>query len=133
MEVGDEAQGYVSTIPIASGLPRSSIVHDEELDVMVQAQMLFRKYVAVGAEYEINISYQLRSELAQRFRTTRTSVIKSLGVAGDNDMAQREGPDIALAFDGCCEVMMKLLNHSLARFKLKPEYLKMINFDNGLE
>ena len=50
--------------------PRSHIVYSGETDsVEVMAAKIYRKYVATGAPYEINVDWQTRYELSRLIET----------------------------------------------------------------
>ena len=92
-------------------VPKSSIVHDEEDDFEQKAYKLYTKYVRVGSEYEINISFGLRAQLTHRFE--RNTEVKAL----------------VSVFDDCCNEMQRLLGYSLSRFKEKPQYLRLLDLE----
>ncbi len=134
----------VSTVQICDTLPESSIVHNAELTEYQKAGMLYDKYIAVGAEYEINIGSGERNRLMRKFEIAEEmSIFKSLTGTfvgsgssgnvskGDNPKFVRweseQNPDQRLTyeFNPCCETLLKLLGYSLSRFKTKPLYYKM--------
>merc|ERR1712048_93554 len=55
-----------ANIELPDCVPKSSIVHNEAHDLKTKARKLFEKYVEIGCEYEINISYGLRCALSER-------------------------------------------------------------------
>ena len=54
-------------IRFPNNIPISSIIADKESDFKVKAQEIYRKYIQIGSEYEINISWQKRAEFSNLF------------------------------------------------------------------
>eukprot|EP01084_Bolivina_argentea_P131365 231884_1 len=45
-----------------SNIPKSQIVHDKSMDIWEKHVKLFSKYIKIGSEYELNLSYQIRTQ-----------------------------------------------------------------------
>eukprot|EP01084_Bolivina_argentea_P223556 378231_1 len=125
----------LSNIKLPLELIKSSIVYSKEYDYNEKARKLFEKYIVVGAEYEININGKRRMTLTERFQRVN-SVLRSLSVGKQTENNNKIEKDelsssITFVFDRCCDDMLRLLGYSLSRFKKKPQYLKLLNFDSN--
>merc|ERR1711902_199515 len=109
----EKADDFYLTVELAECIPKSSIVFNQTEDFERKASRLYRKYIRIGSEFEININYSLRKQLMDRFDTQSNS----------NSNEQRD--ELHSVFDKCCKEMTKLLRFSLTRFKTKPEYLRL--------
>ena len=144
---------------LTKDIPQSTIVYDSEHNNKWKAEMLFRKYIMIGAEYEINVNSRVRDELTSMFakriiqasgrfsltgsrqKSRSNDVDKDYSGRGgggggshnsDNNINMEEQQDFQISskiFDRCIDEMGKLLGYSLSRFKLKAEYVKLLNFE----
>jgi len=82
-------------------------------EVKSKAHRLYLKYIKEGCEYEINISWELRS----RYKATMDDLTTFLMNERMNDLeALRD------VFDDACLVMKSLIGHSFTRFKGSKYY-----------
>ena len=96
---------------LASCIPKSTIVYDERDDFKTKGYKLYKKYIQVGSEWEINVNSSLRKALQQKF---------------DNDMTIKwDNNTLYTLFDRCNDEMLKLLGYSISRFKHKPEFTRL--------
>ena len=75
--------------------------------MMVSAYMIYYKYVAESAEYEINIDYFTRNELMTQMNDINEWL--------KNDAVSME--DLSQMFDACIHQMFQLCRFSMSRFK----------------
>ena len=127
-----------SSMTLCEDIPKSSIVYDTEHNNEWKARELYMKYIRVGSQYEININSAIRSELMIMFEKGQSRARFSVGRQGsrarnmdvDNgEESQRELKISPKIFVRCTEEMGKLLGYSLSRFKTKPDYVKLLNFE----
>mmetsp|Transcript_27598 Transcript_27598/g.43699 ORF Transcript_27598/g.43699 Transcript_27598/m.43699 type:complete len:289 (+) Transcript_27598:1-867(+) len=127
-------------IKLAPSIPPSSIVHSNET-LPMKARLLFQKYVAIGAQYEINIQSRIRSQLMHKYGVFRPNLLRaSIGGAvggGAEAVHQRHISSVDLSgvewtnavlaceFDECCMEMRMLLGYSLSRFKSSADYVRL--------
>jgi len=135
--------GMRNTVALPKGVPRSTIIdadreqlveqylHNESgriVSVMEREQVrvrliayeLYKKYVAIGSEWEINIAYETRGQLTARlhnFAQWMSAKQKSV------QMWQ-----LALLFEDSKHEMYKLLRHSFARFKRHEDFDKITSY-----
>ena len=106
-------------VPLASNIPRSSIVYggeENELDSKVysaklKAMRLYQKYIRIGTEFEINIGSRQRAKLQQ-----------TLGDEDDLMASNMNLRDLAVLFVGVKHEMKCLLARSLSRFKSQSDF-----------
>ena len=133
---------FVITFP--TSIPKSSIVYNTEETLRWKAEKLFVKYVEIGAEYEINVSSEVRNKLNNMFQS-RTSPNLFLPMSSEKNplpnlirvISRGTSPNLAegnqtisndkmyTVFDECIMEMIKLLDYSLSRFKAKPQSQKI--------
>ena len=88
-----------------------------------KARNLWKKYIAVGSEYEVNISYQLRRRYESLLRNE------------EEWQANEEYADLVKLrdlFDSCCNVMKRLIKHSWQRFT-ESEHFEKIKKEFGIK
>ena len=106
-------------------VPKSSIVysrpfdpHDDMKDFKQQikrkAFRLFHKYIAIGAEYEINISSKLRREYVNLMGNIDTFLLDST-----------TPKELLVIFDACCSEMIYILTDAFRRFTTTTQFLKL--------
>ena len=100
-----------------SNIPFSAILEETESTVVIQdiklkACRIYQKYVAVGSQYEINISGAERGILTQN--------LHNIDELLDNE--QIKPSDMFTMFDNCIQEMWQLLGFSYTRFRTQPEY-----------
>merc|ERR1712154_237642 len=106
----DDTVTNLATINLASCVPKSNIVFHDSDSSKTKALRLYRKYVRVGSEYEINVCSVSRSILMDLFENRYDS--------NSDDEWDWNGNSLYSLFDDCCKEMQKLLGYSLSRFKL---------------
>eukprot|EP01084_Bolivina_argentea_P151138 263837_1 len=119
-------------IELPANVPKSSIVFNKINDDRYKAQQLFEKYIAEGSEHEINIGSRLRSKMTDKFQTP-AGILRTLSGIGRTIESVGQHKNISglpFVFDDCCTEMVRLLRYSLSRFKNKPQYLKLEQFEN---
>ena len=109
---------------LAKNVPTSSI--NSSLDSWrIRLAALYKKYISDGAEYQLNLSYGLHSDLHQ---LVYTKIFDSSTIKNDKEILRN------IVFPLLCQVMdetIKLLNDSLQRFRQTPEYAKFeVLFDD---
>ena len=82
-------------------------------ECMIRGYLLFRKYVAVGSDFEINIDYQTKYVLINQMYDF-TEWMKNI----DTIDAQH----LYCLYDRCIDSTYKLLQHSYTRFRHTQEY-----------
>merc|ERR1719245_2059407 len=133
--IGDDdiPRNEFSSMELCSHIPKSSIVYDTQHDIKWKATKLYEKYICVSSEYEINVNGRIRAGLTQKFHVSSgISLRKRFSISKD----KRENDDLVVypsIFDECCEEMGKLLGYSLSRFRTKPQYKKLSNFETENE
>ena len=138
IEIEERRSIEFSSMTLCEDIPKSSIVYDTEHDETWKATQLFMKYIRVGAPYEINVSSKLREALTMMFAgkavQSRFSLTRHGLTAHNDDKDENDkNKDLRISpmtFVRCCEEMGKLLGYSLSRFKTKPDYVKLVNFEN---
>ena len=141
---------------LADNIPKSTIVYDENDDLETKALKLCQKYINIGSDFEINIGSGIRAQLSQRFqqqsigyqqRITHAFQRKRSGSIAKNNASSNAAQmgnmirgnsesnqaanDLLTVFDDCCATLVRLLAFSLSRFKTKPEFLKVQNYQTG--
>ncbi len=132
-----------NNVSLPRGIPRSSIVYgdNEELvekyldnrsgriiSVMEREQVrvrlisyqLYKKYVAIGSEWEINISYETRGRL--------TAKLHNFNVWMSSNNAHIQMWQLVQLFEDSKHEMYRLLRHSFARFKRGEGFEKITNY-----
>ena len=93
-------------------VPLSAILENEKTDFKRKAYEIYNKYIKIGSEFEINISWDSRVLFRNMFDDeeffTNNAKIKMM--------------DVFLLFDEARLQMMRLLINSLSRLKQQPEY-----------
>eukprot|EP01084_Bolivina_argentea_P305526 527808_1 len=105
-------------INLAKCVPKSTIVYGND-ELKIKALKLYRKYIQIGCEYEINIHSGLRKQLMGLFQSAETS---------NGESIEWNKNVLYKCFDECSTEMMKLLGYSLTRFKTKSEYVRLQTF-----
>jgi len=107
-------------------VPTSTIVTESSC-AREMAQRLFEKYIAEGADYEVNISHRLRIRLVHIFQN-ESGFLRTITSIGrkfqESDLTAAEsGPlgvkGLPFVFDPCISEMLLLLNYSFVRWKTK--------------
>ena len=111
---------HVQIVELSPNCPRSQLVFKEEtptLDTFKEiAYEIYKKYVEVGSEFEINISSRMREELKVQMSDY------------DSWMASNVTQDeLSWIFDDVMDQNIKLLNQSKDRFHEYHENLKQID------
>eukprot|EP01083_Nonionella_stella_P160255 523659_1 len=84
-----------------------------------KAYRLFNKYVRCGSAYEINVDYDLRSQVDTFFFNDNWEIFSAF--------ENVQPKDLLLVFERCKHEMIKLMIHSLDRFQTKnDENYKML-------
>ena len=99
-------------IELYSGMVKSKIVYDGD-DYKEIALQLYRKYIRVGSEWEININYRERNRYKQLFEVDGISL----------DDKQK----LYTLFDSCIKQMLGLLSGVFTRFKNSDQYKLIIH------
>ena len=100
---------------------KSSIIQKNDADFKVKAHELHNKYIKIGAEYEINISFKNRKRI--------TDLLGDLVFLNNNQGIKMK--DIYKVFEGIQQDQMVLLGYSFSRFKQQDEFDKIIEiFDH---
>lgn len=90
-----------------------SALEEVKWALTVRARLLFNKYIAVGAEYEVNIAWNQREEIRKLFQF------------GNERLSEFGFVDFIDLYDGVCNEMFKLMRDSYDRFRKKNEYQKL--------
>ena len=98
----------------------------------IKAKALYNKYIAVGAEYEINISYDMRNAFNTMLNNEElwSNVFDHTNKNSKKMMAEKiiaeKLHEILTLLNTSIEEMIKLLSHSFARFKQTPVYSNLL-------
>eukprot|EP00486_Rosalina_sp_Unknown_P016963 CAMPEP_0201595154 /NCGR_PEP_ID=MMETSP0190_2-20130828/192249_1 /ASSEMBLY_ACC=CAM_ASM_000263 /TAXON_ID=37353 /ORGANISM="Rosalina sp." /LENGTH=381 /DNA_ID=CAMNT_0048055037 /DNA_START=434 /DNA_END=1579 /DNA_ORIENTATION=- len=129
-----------NNVSLPNGIPRSTIIYGdneelverylyndggriiniterEQVRVRLIAYQLYKKYCAIGSEWEINISYETRGRLTAKlhnFNEWMSAKKKSIQMW-----------ELAQLFEDSKHEMYRLLRHSFARFKRNDEFEKI--------
>ena len=95
-------------IQIPEHVPRSEVIHDDELEMVDKVRYLVEKYIVEGARFQVNISGIQRQETMDKYQQL------ILGT-----MLEMEGQYI---FDSVRSSIMVLMGDSLRRFETTKEY-----------
>ena len=132
-----ETEEELLEIQFPSTIPESSIVKNKSYNDKERAHALYQKYIAVGSDYEINISSRLRNELSEKFDgadggifRTLSNIIISDDNNNDHDEESDHDDDLAFIFDKCSIELLRLLRYSLSRWRSKPEWIKLERYHN---
>lgn len=108
----------ISTVPTTSPL---TIDLNEQTKInmfKIKSYRLFKKYVALGSEFEINVSY------AERYRLIGLMNNKRLWM---NEESKISVNDLCNIFSACQNEIYSLMNDSVTRFKTTETFQKYIN------
>ena len=114
-------------------VPQSTIIFKEEIrNWRMIATELYKRYIMIGAEYEINLNGVERAKLRNIFEVNRSLLHRLSVMSVEKDMFDNihnfnwnDIKELSNIFDECIDEMLKLLSYSLSRFKTKPEYTKL--------
>ena len=122
-----QTTGDMRNVILAENIPKSAIVYDgdgsrdndENVSIFkLKAYRLFRKYIAIGSEFEINISYSARRELINLMNDHDKWL---------NEAIQIDLNDLSNLFASCCDQIYGLLNDSVVRFKTTAAFSKYMD------
>ena len=109
----------VDPIKFANNIPTSLILEEKEdanddilYDAKVKAYRIYGKYVAVGSEFEINVSYESRNK-ARKVLYDLDSLLKKKRVTANV---------LFKVFEDCRQEIWMLLIGSYGRFQRQPEF-----------
>eukprot|EP01083_Nonionella_stella_P059401 155404_1 len=97
-----------------------SIMEREQVRVRLICYQLYKKYAAIGSEWEINISYETRGRLTARLHNFN----EWMSVKQKNVQMW----ELAELFEDSKHEMYRLLRHSFARFKRRDDFEKITNY-----
>jgi len=111
----------IKTVIFPDNVPQSNIVyndHGEETEgegdmlllFKIKAYKLYEKYIKIGTEFEINISYRTRGTLQYLMKDYDQWI---------SDQNRIDSLDLVKIFESAETEMIKLLNHSKYRFKFE--------------
>ena len=108
-----------SLIPTSSAMDpnresRSSNI-DSIADLKIKAHKIYNKYIKIGCEFEINVSFRLRNECKYKLENLEN-------LLGDDTITIQNLFDL---YDRVKKEMIKLLQWSLIRFKAQPQFDKI--------
>lgn len=106
------------SISIPADIPLTEVMTENEGDLKAQCGALYWKYIRDGAEYEINIPYATRRDIAAQIESVYSgndAENNNEDIAGDGDSVG----DLFWIFDASCVMIMRLLMASFQRFKCK--------------
>ena len=96
-------------------------IKDIKKKLKMCATSLYLKYIGIGSEFEINISWNMREKYINLFQQTNDKNNNKLLDKYDFD-------DYIDLYDECCNDMFKLMKDSFDRFTKKNEYKKLKKF-----
>ena len=123
-----DVQSDLDLTQFPSNIPISEIIECEESDIdtnttdkgmrmaKMKAHKIFRKYVAFGSEYEINIGYSERSRLDGIVGDLGT--LLSIGIKAD---------ELFVLFQKCDNQMVGYLKHHLSKFRGQSEFDQIVS------
>lgn len=97
----------------------STNIEDLKYSIQYKAWLLYKKYIERQSEYEINISFMVRSKIKRSF----TCDINNEYVYNDNASLS----DLLYLFNPVCDQLYSLLNSSYDRFQSTTEFEKIQN------
>ena len=118
-------------IGFPSNIPLSSIIYDDDFEsgnwaindsekwlerAKIKSFHLYKKYVALGSEYEINVSYRTRKDLIDK--------MDNLALFIENEAINEL--QMFWMFRQCCTEMIHLIHGSFGRFKSSDHFAKFL-------
>ena len=82
----------------------------------IRSYMLYYKYIAVGAEFEINIDYGTRNKLIQQMHDINKWLLNE----------EINLHDLSIVFDNCIHQMYQFCKFSMGRFKQSDEFETLV-------
>ncbi len=127
----DTSSWNMLQLEIPSTVPISPIIGEHSDDLFGQINGLYTKYVAFGSNYEINIPYQLREDVATFIENyvdqkTNNNPNNAPNISSNDNIEMIEG-DLFWLMDECCLTLIHLLLTPLRRFKFGTKYQEYIN------
>ena len=119
----DPSRCGVEFVEFPPNIPISEIVEQEDVEITEHKKMkraknmavrLYMKYVAVGSEYEINISSAERMALTNN--VGNVDVLLSMDV---------EAEQLFLLFEHCKTEMMGLMEQQFSHFRYSPDFAQI--------
>ncbi|ETO23671.1 hypothetical protein RFI_13508 [Reticulomyxa filosa] len=108
---------------LSDQLPQSSIVHNDHWDNEQKAVALIEKYIAVGAQYEVNISYDMRMNFLTLLRGRTLQI---------NPFTLMSSSELIFLFDPVLKDIFQLMRDSYSRFLLTNAYSKYAEYTKQL-
>ena len=110
-----------NVMDLSEDIPQSMIVFVECMDPLDDlkcfrkiARLLWSKYICIGSEYEINISYGLRTRFNNLMQVEESDEFKAL-----------DHMQLFHLFDECCSVSLSFCYDSFQRFKMQPQFQQL--------
>eukprot|EP01083_Nonionella_stella_P222693 794389_1 len=97
-----------------------SIMEREQVRVRLISYQLYKKYAAIGSEWEINISYETRGRL--------TAKLHNFNEWMSTNKSNVQMWQLVQLFEDSKHEMYRLLRHSFARFKRGDDFEKIRNY-----
>lgn len=133
MTVHGNTDSKMSLTRFPDNIPVSEIMENDESESMdidngniaidgglhsakMKAYRLYRKYIAQGCEYEINISYSERHRLHSILGDL--DKLSSIGITAD---------ELFVLFQNCDGEMMRYMKHHLSKFRATPEFDQILS------
>ena len=125
-KIQEETLKKLKMIIFPSSIPMSKIVGEDitlfkfnnlknhAYEYKLKAHKLFNKYIKIGSEFEINLSYQQRNSWMGMMSTT-SNLWSFMHIKVDLN-------ELLLLIEQCKLTMTKLLDHSLTRFKTYAKF-----------
>ena len=122
LEHGSDLITFPDNIPVSEILEEKQD-DDELVDLKIKAHNIYKKYIAVGSELEINISWDARSKLIDILEDL-PSLISMDGIRMN---------DLFIIFDECKSEVWQLMMGSFFRFQShsQPHQTESLTLDLG--
>ena len=115
-KIGHE-QLLCDVLVLSGEVPLSAIVYNDGMNLKDKAYNIYKKYIANGAMYSINIAHIKRQKLI--------NLMDNYDIWICND--ELKDKELMNLFDEVCKEMKRLMNDSYQRFKTTPEYHQLVN------
>ena len=134
-KIDDNTLKKLKIIIFPSSIPMSKIVEEDTkiskfntlknsaYEYKLKAHKLFDKYIKIGSEFEINLSYQQRNSWMGMMSTT-SNLWSFMHAKVDLN-------ELLITIEQCKKTMTKLLDHSLTRFKTYDKFQEVEQIFNN--
>ncbi|ETO06194.1 hypothetical protein RFI_31201, partial [Reticulomyxa filosa] len=101
---------------LSTKLPQSSIVNNDQLSDEQKAVALIDKYIVTGAQYEVNLPYDMRMNFMKLLHPRHPRYMPRHLHQQTNPFEQMTLSDFVFLFDPVLKELFQLMRHSYSRF-----------------